>query len=100
MSKDSQTSDVGRHVFVFNPKDNGGESIMLVTDYFDNGDDERFLYTNQTLTLQSYGNSASIQMEGCFTPETLRKLANELESQHIKMETKCRQQKNQAGASR
>jgi hypothetical protein len=74
-------NQVGKHCFVFNPRDNGGESLALETLFFDNGDDTRNIYTNHILTLMSYGNSASFTI-GSFqiTPEILRKLANELES--------------------
>jgi hypothetical protein len=70
------------HVFVFNPGDNGGESLRLTTKVFSNGDEvEPGLYTNQELTLQSYSNSASIQLFGvAITPDNLRRLANELDS--------------------
>jgi hypothetical protein len=97
----SKEKEVGRHVFVFNPKDNGGESLMLITDYFDNGDDNKFLFTNQELTLQSYCNSATLQLMGAnLTPAVLRQLANELESKQIQIEAECSQRKNQGGADR
>ena len=79
---------VGRHVFVFNPNDNGGECLCLVTEFIHNGDpvtDKEGIFTNQTLSLHSYCNSASFNLSGAsFTPENLRKLANELESARIK----------------
>lgn len=73
-----------REVFVFNKDDNGGESLSLKIDYFDNGDAAHGLpdgiYTNQELSLQSYCNSASFNLAGAaFTPENLRELANILE---------------------
>lgn len=81
MSK--KDSVVMSHVFVFNKKDNGGESLFLTTDFIDNGDNETVV--NQTLTLNSYCNSASFSLCGAtLTPENLRKLANELESSQIK----------------
>ncbi len=68
------------HTFCFNEQDNGGESLIIKTDYYDNGDDINNIYTTQTLTLQSYFNSASFELCGIkLTPELLRKLANELE---------------------
>lgn len=80
-----------RHVFVFNPKDNSGESLSLVTEFFDNGDcTEDSIYTNQTLSLQSYCNSALFSLLGAsLTPENLRRLANELESAMIKAKANC-----------
>ena len=70
------------HVFCFNPQDNGGEGLTLVTKYFDNGDGG--IYTNQELCLQSYCNQASISLCGAaLTPDLLRKLANELDEARI-----------------
>jgi hypothetical protein len=86
-----KNESIHRHVFVFNPQDNGGESLSLITDFIDNGDGpEAGIFTNQELGLQSYCNSASLQLMGAsFTPENLRKLANELESAWIQAKTKC-----------
>ena len=82
---------LGKHVFVFNIKDNGGESLSLSTEHFWNGDGKKDcsdagrtpdygIYTNQELTLQSYCNSASFELVGVqITPEILRQLANELD---------------------
>lgn len=71
------------HAFVLNPEANGGESLMLTTEYFWNGDlvtDDDGIYTNQSLTLQSYCNCATIKLYGAtITPNVLRELANELE---------------------
>ena len=87
----NRDKNIGRHVFVFNPKDNGGESLCLVTEFFDNGDDPKTgIYTNQKLSLQSYCNSAEFQLIGAaLTPDNLRKLANELESELIKAKANC-----------
>lgn len=76
-----------REVFVFNEHDNGGESLTLAIDYFDNGDAAHGLpngiYMNQKLTLASYGNSASFELCGTtLTPENLRELANIIERGH------------------
>lgn len=82
----------GRHNFVFNPKDNGGESLSLLTKFIDNGDGE--IYTNQELSLQSYCNSASFTLIGVqITPDLLRKLANELESELIKAKSNLKKDK-------
>lgn len=68
------------HVFNFAPKENGGESLLLETEMFDNGDDEDNIYWNQHLTLHSYGNSACFNLCGItLTPKLLRELANQLE---------------------
>lgn len=73
---------VKRHVFDFSPGTNGGESLTLTTDFYDNGDKDA--YMNQEFSLQSYCNSASFQLVGTpLTPGLLRKLANELESAEI-----------------
>lgn len=72
--------------FVLNPVDNGGESLMLSTDFFDNGDDITKecdgIYSNQTLTLCSYSNSASLNFYcKMLNPQNLRALANKLEQE-------------------
>lgn len=69
---------VGNHVFVFNPQDNGGEQLILRTRLFDNGNGE--IYINQEMSLQSYCNEASIRLYGAsITSDALRRLANELD---------------------
>lgn len=66
------------HSFCFNPGENGGEGLYLTTKFYDNGDGE--IFYNQELTLQSYYNSASINLDGSpLTSDFLRKLANELD---------------------
>lgn len=69
------------HTFVFNEEDNSGESLSLLTKVLDNGDkDENSSYLNQTITLNSYGNSVSLNLSGIqITPEKLRDLADQLE---------------------
>jgi hypothetical protein len=68
---------VAEHYFEFDIN-HGGEGLILRTKYFDNGDDE--LYSEQTLTLDSYCNSASLFLVGTpLTPELLRRLADELD---------------------
>lgn len=69
---------LGRHVFVFNEHDNGGEQLILTTEFYHNGDPDG-VYVNQEITLGSYCNSASINLSGVqITPEILFKLATEL----------------------
>ena len=68
-----------RNVFVFNPENNGGEFLTLMTEYFGYTDGEREVYAIQELSLQSYGNSASFTLNGLLTPDNLRKLAETLE---------------------
>lgn len=61
------------HTFVFNENNNSGESLSLTTKLNENG-------MHQSLSLMSYSNSASFDLAGAsFTPEKLRKLADELE---------------------
>lgn len=71
---------MGYHSFVFNPNDNGGEHLSLVTEIFENNDQPTpGRYVNQSLTLQSYCNSASFCLVGApLTPNMLRKLADEI----------------------
>lgn len=75
--------DNKKHYFDLTPGLNGGESLSLTTTFHDNGDGE--YYTNQELTLQSYGNAATFHLCGAsLEPETLRRLASELEALYIK----------------
>lgn len=72
---------VAEHKFLFNPKDNGGESLTLKTEVFDNGDKFDNLYFNQTLCLQSYCNSAQFNLGTAkLSPNNLRELANQLDA--------------------
>lgn len=83
---------LGRHIFTFNPEDNGGESLSLETEIFDNGDGE--IVTNQSINLQSYCNSAAIELHGAqITPDTLRQCANELEKALNKAEAQIEKNK-------
>jgi hypothetical protein len=66
------------HTFCFNPSQNGGEALILVTKFIDNGDEVPLMY--QELELNSYGNCASIGLGSLFTSKKLRKLADELEA--------------------
>lgn len=86
-----QDQKMGRHVFAFNPKDNGGEQLILVTDFIANGDPDG-VFMNQEIGLNSYCNSASFNLCGAvLSPETLRELANQLESEMIKARLKTRE---------
>lgn len=70
---------LGVHSFNFNERDNGGESLILDTTAFANGDPGG-VYLNQRLTLHSYCNAASFEFIGTnLTPEVLRRLADGLE---------------------
>lgn len=40
---------------VLNPKDNGGESVILDVDFYHNGDDTNAVYTNIHIVNQCYG---------------------------------------------
>lgn len=74
------------HNFVVNPEYNGGEAIMIsTTKWTDGKHPEDFWYT-QKISLQSYSNSASFSIGHYLTPDTLRKLANELEVAQLKAE--------------
>jgi len=79
--------ELGKHVFIFNEHDNGGESLSLTTSFFDNGDGiPQGLYLNQELTLSSYGNSATFTLCGAtLTPKLLRELANQLDEEIAKL---------------
>jgi hypothetical protein len=76
-------NSIHKHVFVFNKRDNGGESLSLETKYIPNGDRGGF-FTNQTLVLNSYCNSASFELIGAqLSPKLLRQLADQLEKQEV-----------------
>ncbi len=78
--------EVAKHVYVFNKNDNGGESLVLTTTMYDNGDAKNNIYFNQELTLQSYCNSASFTLCGAaLDPAALRELANQLDSELAKV---------------
>ncbi len=82
MNPSEKNRQLTRHCFAFNPTDNGGEQLTLHTVFEDNGDDEPIM--SQRLTLQSYCNAAHFELSGVtITPESLRKLANELESKLV-----------------
>ena len=67
--------------FVVNPHDNGGEQIIITTEFHDNGDRKDNIYMQQEITMQSYCNSASISLFGAIlSPERLRKMADEIEA--------------------
>lgn len=52
---------------VLNPADNGGESVIVTTKVFDNGDYNRnSRYTETTIELHSYGRSASLNIGDAF----------------------------------
>lgn len=83
------------HAFTFNPQDNGGEQLHLVTYIHDNGDAfsageaargrnvedalKGGIWLAHELVLNSYGNSAAINFGEAITPANLRRLADELE---------------------
>ena len=77
---------LNKHSFLFNKNDNGGESLILTTQFFSNGDPgPDGIYCNQELVLNSYCNSASFNLYSTMiTPELLRQLANELDVALIK----------------
>lgn len=77
--------------FPLNPKDNGGEQLIITTDFFSNGDPVTAtsgIFLNQQLTLQSYCNSASFNLCGAiFTPQKLRELADLIEKERFTLAT-------------
>ena len=73
----------------------GGESLTVITSFFDTGDDKEVAedgikyYLNQDIVLASYGNSASINLGvAILTPQILRQLADEIENEWNKENTK------------
>jgi len=71
---------IKRHSFMFNPKDNGGEQIILTTTFFPVSPTSKEIFTISELVLHSFGNSATFTLGGdIFSPENLRELANQLD---------------------
>jgi hypothetical protein len=71
---------VKRHSFVFNPNENGGEQIILMTQFFPASPTSKDVFAVCELSLQSQGNSATFTLGGdIFSPENLRELANQLD---------------------
>ena len=66
-----------RHITTLN-ESNGGEAILLET-IFEGEIGEEKPWMNQSLTLHSYGSSATISFHGLLAPEKLRELADQLE---------------------
>lgn len=74
---------IGKHNFML------GQNLRVETRFFDNGDNENFVYMNQKLIVQGSVDQASLNLSGStFGPDKLRELANELESALIKMNSK------------
>lgn len=61
------------------PEDNGGETVTISVDIFDNGDHAEGIFTIGTVSLQSYAHSASIII-GSVTSQSLRELADDLDA--------------------
>ncbi len=62
-----------KHVFTFNPEDNGGESFTVTSNVDEEG------YMTQEVSLQSYGASSCMDIPGWLTPQALRDFANSLD---------------------
>ena len=76
----TDTPKLGKVYKILNPEDNGGETVAITVEIFDNGDfDGNSIFTIGTMSLHSYGNFATMSLPN-ITPEFLRELANELES--------------------
>ena len=75
------TEKLGEAYMILNPEDNGGEQVAITVEIYDNGDyDANSTYTLGRVSLQSYGNSASMSLPN-ITPEFLRKFADKLEAE-------------------
>lgn len=79
------TEKLGEVYMILNPEDNGGETVAITVEIYDNGDyDADSTYTLGRVSLQSYGNSASISLPN-LTPEFLREFANKLEAELVEV---------------
>jgi len=70
------TEKLGEVYVILNPEDNGGETVAITVEIYDNGDYDAL----GRVSLQSYGNSASISLPN-LTPEFLREFADKLEAE-------------------
>ena len=61
----------------FNPESNGEEALFLTTNFIKKGNKK--LISTQTISLQSYSNSACFNLVGVLTPDNLRKFADQLD---------------------
>ncbi len=88
-----ETVFLGTTSIELNPECNGGETITLETTF--NGD-ARFgeVWMNQKLTLNSYGNQASLSMYGYLDPQKLRDMADQLEKAILAARTKLESETN------
>lgn len=68
------------HTFIFNPDSNGGEQIALTTNFYKDRE-STYVYSSQTLTMNSYANSISINAYGMFDVDTLERLVSELKAE-------------------
>lgn len=76
----SDTEKLGEVYMEMNPEDNGGEAVVIIVEIYDNGDfDADSTYTLGRVSLQSYGNSASMSLPN-ITPKFLREFADKLEA--------------------
>jgi len=76
---------VGEVYVVLNPEDNGGETVAITVEIYDNGDyNTNSTYTLGKVSLQSYGNSASMSLPN-ITPEFLREFADKLEAELVQV---------------
>lgn len=86
---------LGRHCFVLNGKDNGGEAISLTTTIWEEEPRKPDRPPNgtrmeQELGLMSYCNSAFIKLTGAtISADTLRQVANELDRKWIEINAKA-----------
>lgn len=71
---------ISSHSFIFNRSDNGGEQLILTTEFWWNGDlSPAGIFTTQELTLNSYCNSATFALSGAtITSDDLEGLAKQL----------------------
>lgn len=78
---------IDSHIMICNPDCNGGENLVIKTNFYDNGDEENNIFINQEITLHSYGNSCSFNLCGSpLTVEVLRELANKIEAKLNKLQ--------------
>lgn len=85
---------ISTHNIEVPPHINSGESLTIKTELIDNGDFKKLgrdenIIINQEITLNSYGNSVTLNLStSVLTPTFLRELANQLDVEIAKAKVK------------
>lgn len=73
-----------RHTYCLNPGDNGGESVTIITKWIDLGEGDPQPFIIQSIELNSYGKTASIELgSDLLNPGSLQELASQLKDANL-----------------